>query len=169
MNMEKIVNIFKKSTKNLEIERKFLLSNIPNLNYTDELLIYQFYTDVNGIINRFREIRNIKSQDSIYQHCIKTPLSHGTFQEIETEISYDDFQNMRKNEIGNILKKRFIYTENNLKWEIDDYLNIKLITLEVELIDIKQNIIIPPTINDYIITEITGNKLFSNHNLSLKK
>ena len=155
--------------KNLEIERKFVLSNVPEFEDVEELLIYQIYVDISGKINRFRETRNIKTQESVYHHCIKTSLSHGVFQEIENEISNKVFQEMRKLEVSSILKKRYVYKEKGLKWEVDDYMGFRFVTLEVELDNINQKIEIPKIISDYIIAEVTGIKEFSNYNLSLKK
>ena len=43
---------------------------------------------------------------------------------------------------------------------------MKLVTLEVELDDINQPIIIPDIIEEQMIVEVTGQRVFSNYNLS---
>ena len=66
-----------------------------------------------------------------------------------------------------IIKTRSVYEHGGLKWEVDEYHDMKLVTLEVELDDINQEITIPEIIEDMMIVEITGQKVFSNENLSI--
>ena len=49
-----------------------------------------------------------------------------------------------------------------LKFELDVYNEIKLITLEVELSDLKQKIQFPPELDNTIIADVTHVKGFSN-------
>ena len=155
--------------ENLEIERKFLLKNVPSFSGdVDVLMIHQIYVKVDGENVRFRHTRNMKSLNSVYHKCIKSKLSHGVFEEIENEVTEDEFNNMEEKDHRYTIKKRYVYKEGGLNWEIDEYLEIKMATIEVELDDINQEIKIPKFLKDLIIIELTGKKEFSNHSLSLK-
>ncbi len=161
--------------ENLEIERKFLLKNVPNFSKKDinRFHIHQIYVEIDGEINRFRMAEELVDDFSVdvdvdYVKCVKKPISVGVFEEIEECISKDVFDEMSKKDHRHISKTRIVYEENGLKWEIDVYHSMKLVTLEVELDDIEQKISIPNFIDDLVITELTGKKEFSNYNLSLK-
>ena len=156
--------------ENLEIERKFLLKKVPKFlaKDVDKFLIHQVYHEINGKIHRFRMTENLRSQDEdrTYIECVKTSISHGVFEEIEKEIGQNKFDRMIKKPHRYIIKERTVYKANGLKWEIDKYHDISLVTLEVELDDIHQKIEVPETIEKEIIAEVTGQQVFSNYNLS---
>ena len=154
---------------NLEIERKFLLKNVPTFTEKiDILLIHQIYVKIGGENRRFRKTLNTKTQEEVFHQCVKKDLSPGVFEEIEKEITEKKFNEMESRDHSYIMKKRYVHKENGLKWEIDEYLEIKMVTLEVELDSIKQKIKIPKFIKNLIIVELTGKKEFSNYRLSLK-
>ncbi|MEK6828532.1 MAG: hypothetical protein AABY15_00165 [Nanoarchaeota archaeon] len=160
-----------KKENNLEIERKFLLKNIPNFKESvKKIIIHQIYVDVDGKINRYRMSEDVDSSivnpNRVYHVCNKKSLSPGVFEEIESEISKDVFDSMLKKEHRSILKTRHVYEHGGLKWEIDVYHDMKLVMLEVELEDINQPITIPEVIEEQMIVEVTGQRVFSNYNLS---
>lgn len=162
---------------NLEIERKFLLKNVPKLNRknVDKHLIHQIYVDVKGVITRFRMSENFnrKGEESEVekQHvqCVKKVLSPGVFEEIENDITQEKFRDMCHEDYSYIIKKRSVYEHGGLKWEIDEYHDVKLVTMEVELDDINQEITIPEIIEKEIIVEVTGQRVFSNQSLAVKQ
>jgi len=161
---------------NLEIERKFLLKNVPkfNRNEIDRFLIHQIYVDVDGRVTRFRmhEKFNPKgSEPEVERHyikCNKRPISTGVFEEIEEEITQEVFRDMCHKDHSYIIKTRSVYEHGGLKWEVDEYHDIKMVTLEVELEDINQEITIPEIIEREVICEVTGQKVFSNYSLSIR-
>jgi CYTH domain-containing protein len=161
---------------NLEIERKFLLKNVPkfNRNEIDKFLIHQIYVDVDGVVTRFRmhERFNPKGSESdverYYIKCNKRPISPGVFEEIEEEITQEVFRDMCHKDHSYIIKTRSVYKHGGLNWEVDEYHDIKMVTLEVELEDINQEITIPEIFEEQMIVEVTGQKVFSNQNLSIK-
>lgn len=161
-------------SNNLEIERKFLLKNVPKFkrDEIEKFLIHQIYVDVDGKITRFRMTEKMGHVDEeferTYVQCNKTSISPGVFEEIENDISADLFRQMCHKEHSYIIKTRYVYSEGGLKWEVDEYHDIKLVTLEVELDDIEQEITIPEIIENEMIVEITGQRVFSNQNLSVK-
>lgn len=155
---------------NLEIERKFLLKKVPTFLAKDvkKYLIHQVYVDIDGQVTRFRMTEDLRSRgnETTYVKCVKKPISTGIFEEIEVKVSQNIFDKMTKKPHRFIIKERLVYSEGGLKWEIDKYDDISLVTLEVELDDINQEIEIPEKIKKEIICEVTGQKPFSNYSLS---
>jgi len=155
---------------NLEIERKFLLKRVPAFLAKDleRYLIHQVYVDIDGQVTRFRMTEDLRrpNNETIYFKCVKKPISTGVFEEIEVKVSENTFNKMAKQPHRFIIKERLVYSDGGLKWEIDIYEDINLVTLEVELDDINQEIEIPEKIKKEIICEVTGQKPFSNYSLS---
>lgn len=160
---------------NLEIERKFLLKRLPNFNRVEvsEYLIHQIYVNVDGETVRFRVTEKVikkgEKESVKYVKCVKHPISLGIFEEIENEISKEFFEEMCEKDHTFIIKTRYVHKENGLNWETDFYHHLELATLEVELDDIKQDIEIPEIYKSEIISEVTGQKEFSNQSLSIKE
>ena len=160
---------------NLEIERKFLLKRVPNFNKLEieKYLIHQIYVDVDGKVTRFRMTEKFGKIDENFERqyvqCNKQFISPGVFEEIEKEITPELFRDMTHQEHSYITKTRHVYEHGGLKWEVDLYHDVKLVTLEVELNDINQEITIPEIIEKEMIVEVTGQRVFSNQNLSVKE
>lgn len=132
---------------NKEIERKFAVKYLPeNLNIESIVHITQafIYRDKLTII-RIRAIKeSYPEAKQVYIYTLKTKgdieynnnYDIGNRYEIENEISKEEFENLIKNKISNIIEKTRIKIPigNNLKAEIDiyyDYLE-GMLTLEVE-------------------------------------
>lgn len=162
----------KKNTKiNLEIERRFLLKNIPNFagkkwTYFE---IYQFYVNDNGKRVRYRESiqQNCKP---IYYSTQKKLISKGTYEEKEREVSEKIFRKKFKDSKNKteISKLRYVYQYKGLKFEIDSFDKMRLVVMEIELKDINQTIHFPDFIFKEIILEVTELKELGNFNLSRK-
>ncbi len=161
--------------ENLEIERKFLLKNVPKFKgKVEKLIIHQIYVEGNGgKVTRYRMTEKVNSPivnpSRIYHMCNKRTISPGVFEEIESEISKEIFEKMLNKDHRYIIKTRYVHKENGLKWEIDAYHDMKLVILEVELEDINQKIKIPDIIEEQMIVEVTGQRVFSNYNLSIEQ
>lgn len=166
-NVEKVVL---PKPENLEIERKFILKNVPSFGLkAKKFLIHQIYVTIKGVNTRFRMLESLDTHEKKYYKCVKTPISPGVFEEIEDEIDEAKFLEMYDKDHRYIIKTRYAYSENGLIWEIDKYHEMLFVTLEVELDDINQDIEIPECIKDYIIAEVTGQKEFSNYAISIKE
>lgn len=167
---------------NLEIERRFLLRGLPNGRSggkDEELFIHQYYlpqTDPNSI-ERYRSVMtkgpldgSLRCNDSYrYYHTIKNFLGGITCEEIEKEITLNEFVPVMELYDRMIQKRRLIYyTYDNLKWEIDDfeYNGDFLVIAEIEIPSEDYELKIPEWLQDDIIIEITGMKEFSNSNLA---
>lgn len=162
---------------NLEIERKFLLKDVPRfpVNEVEKFIIHQIYVEEDGVINRYRMTEPMNESSSrIYHHCIKTPLGPGKFIEEEREIDEELFIEKLEREHRYIIKTRYVYPKGGLKWEIDKYHEIRLVVMEVEFDDeasfnkFKVDDI-PEIIRKNVIVELTGQKEFSNYSLSLEE
>ncbi len=130
---------------NKEIERKFAIKYLPkdlkieNIVYIKQAFIYKD----NLTLIRIRNIKeNYPENTQVYIYTLKTKgdikdkSNIGNRYEIENEISKEEFENLIKNKISNIIEKTRIKIPigNNLKAEIDiyyDYLE-GMLTLEVE-------------------------------------
>ena len=157
----------------LEIERKFLLKAFPNKTPDDVIIIDQYYwKNTHGVWERARTFHSEKYGDK-YIHTIKKSVNKYVNMETERELSFDEFEDFRKTCISDptskfILKKRYIYNEGDLKWEVDEFENgYRLIIAEVEIPNRRYNLTIPDYIQDVQLLEVTGNKKFSNRSLSL--
>ena len=169
----------KKNKINLEIERRFLLKNVPSFGKKREFEIYdifQFYFEVKGKRTRFRQSTkkagySYSPTDKVtYLSTKKKFISKGTYEEIEVEISektfwkkYRETKNRRS-----ISKTRFVYNYKGLKFEIDKFTEMHLVVMEIELKNINQKINFPDFIKKEIILEVTDLRELGNYNLSGK-
>jgi len=152
----------------LEIERRWLLKELPILKFDEFSSIRQYYTPA----GRFRELYN--GSEYFYYFTIKTTIAVGINKEEETQITKGQFDEAIKTATSYICKDRRKYKDNGLIYEFDSILLSNdntipsLYIMEVELDDINQPITIPNIIQDVIIREITGEKQYSNFALSIK-
>lgn len=130
-----------------EIERKYSIKYIPDdLKFEKIVNITQafIYEDLKTIL-RIRKIQNKKTNDLRYVYTLKTKSglddkkvnnNISNLYEIESNINEDEYGQLLKNKIGNvIIKNRMVVPiDKNLKVEIDvyeDYLE-GLLTAEIE-------------------------------------
>lgn len=164
----------KKKKINLEIERKFLLKNLPSDIFLDKkkydkIDIVQHYFLIDGIWQRYRVASSKGGQKFI--HTIKHSLSPGVFQEDEREITFKEYVDVKEKFCKgsrSISKTRYVFKYKGLKFEIDVYKKLTLVTLEVELPKIDYVYETPKFISKEILIELTGMKHFSNFSLSEK-
>ena len=130
---------------NKEIERKFAIKYLPkDLKIESIVYIKQAFIYRDNLTHiRIRDIKeNYPENKQTYIYTLKTKSdikdksNIGNRYEIENEISKEEFENLIKNKISNIIEKTRIKIPigNNLKAEIDiyyDYLE-GMLTLEVE-------------------------------------
>lgn len=159
----------------LEIEKKFLLRRLPIeiLAKRKHEIIYitQYYFHIDDVWERFRVATTKASGKTKYIHTIKQSVRPGVCKEDEHPILKDFFKKSLekyKNEALVIEKTRYIIKHKGLKFEIDLYHGIQLVTLEVELPRMNYHIEFPAGLADEIIYELTGIKQFSNQSLSFK-
>lgn len=166
----------KRPQVHLEIERKFLLKRFPKRiieKYKRSVQILdmvQYYFFINGIWQRYRVV-NSNGKKTKYIHTIKKSLEPGIYEENERLITEKEFLAKRKEHNKNyavIRKTRYVIKYKGLKFEIDVYLDLNLVVLEVELPELKHQFEYPEGLFEEIIIEATGMKQFSNFSLALK-
>jgi CYTH domain-containing protein len=160
---------------NLEIERKFIVKSLPSIDPDEILEIDQYYwKNGSGIWERARTYHSNVTGD-YYMHTIKRPISRGVCEEIEHQLTKEEFDEFKVvalsegEEARFIRKERWVYKDGILKWEIDKFKSgYNLIIAEVEIPKKSYRIKFPQFIKDIKLLEVTGLKQFSNRNLSLK-
>lgn len=153
------------STK-IEIERKFLLKNVPKIKYDSILEIKQFY--LKGEKSRLRVVEQNGDGKLIYWKNIKNRLSDLSSEETDEIIDYAQFRELHKDSNGFIYKIRYLIKEEDVIWEIDDFINVKLVIAEVEIPSEKYELKIPEFISNNLIMEVSKIKEFSNRKLAVK-
>ena len=157
----------------LEIERKFLLKSMPDVEPIEKIIIDQWYwKNPSGTWERARTWHsNIHGKSWI--HTIKKSVSKGVNIEDEKNLTEEEFKKFiakckqAGQEAKFISKQRWIYPHNDLKWEVDRFdKNHCLIIAEIEIPKKSFKIEIPHFIQEKLIVEVTGIKQFSNRNLS---
>lgn len=132
-----------------EIELKYLVSKIPD-NFNEKIYIDQKYFNPKGkeeylkslfkdidlnTINTFRLRTITKNNKTTYILTLKSKGINYSRDEYEIEIDKKTYNLLNKDIESEIIKNRYIKIVDNYKFEFDEYLNLKIkpITLEVEL------------------------------------
>jgi len=157
-------------SKHLEIERKFLLRRLPEARYSKVLHIRQYYLKDGSRIRESRNDVNKKSgaEDVKYYLTRKKKIAQGIYEEDERKISEKKFNKLSKRAVSEIVKSRFILKSGKLKWEIDAYSNIELVTAEIELKSLYAGFKMPATIANELIMDVTEFPQFTNRAMSIK-
>jgi len=153
-----------------KIERKYLL------NSSIETLINDLQLTKQNILEFFvvmRVCKKIKycSVDSRYYKIIQTGAIGSRNKKI-IEISKKQYYKKEKNRIGNFISKnRYLLQESGEKYFIDKYNNYleDIYILEIDFKKRKdaQNFVLPDIFKNFMIKEITHDKLYLNSNLAL--
>jgi hypothetical protein len=157
-----------------EIERKWVLKNLPPFPFERVRDIWHYYTP-EGRITRDIYPGPGGTTTSKYIHCVKKSLGiPGGNSEEEHEITWAEFLERTRDFNQPLRKKRYDFFIEGKKWEVDVFTDIVLIMAEVEWIfpldaideEAVKNYQVPETMKDLIITEVTGMKEYSNYSLS---
>ena len=147
----------------IEIERRFLIKNNDW-----EKLITRRTNIIQGYLSSNSDswIVRIRSEDNLFKLTLKKHITKSKNFEFEYDIPKKE-GDMIISEIKNlIIKERFYLLVNEKEWIVDRFKgeNFPLQIAEVELQTIDEQINLP----DFLSTEITGLKKFSNFELSSK-
>lgn len=152
----------------LEIERKFLLSEMPNFTERELALAQKISIEQIYIASSADEEVRIRQRNqdgfSSYYLTRKVPLSSGIRQEREQEIRAIDYMEMRKQQIPGsriIRKNRYCFAYNNQYFELDVFIEpVKICLLEIELTERNILVDIPKFLK--VKKEVTDDKKYSN-------
>lgn len=159
----------------IEIERKFLLKSLPDIEPVDKIKIIQYYyKNSEGIWERARQMDS-KLKGKKFVHTVKTRISDMSNDEQEKELTKEEFFSFRRRCIkypgsSKMLKKtRHIYIDGDLKWEVDLFSESNtLVIAEVEIQSEDYDLQIPDFITKKMLLEVTTMKQFGNRNLANK-
>ena len=146
----------------IEIERRFLIRNNTWREYIiNQVTITQGYLSSNndGWIVR------VRSENKQFKLTLKKHIVNSTSLEFEYKINKNEGDQIISNIKHKIEKQRFYLKINAQNWIVDIFedSNAPLKIAEIELNSEQEQIITP----DFISTEITGIKIFSNYQLSI--
>lgn len=162
----------------LEIERKYLIKplteEVKNTAYMVKEIKQSYLADSENYVVRIRSSNEFESekdrqiglcQKSQAYLTIKQKIGGIARPEYEFNIPIADAEMLIAQEKTAVEKVRYcIRSVENLTWELDDYKekNEGLYTGEIELPTVDTEFIHP----DYILSEVTDDKKYSNHSLS---
>ncbi len=144
----------------LEIERKYLLSGLPELSRAKVFAMRQGYLPGKAIIERVRHVE--QSGKSKYFRTIKT--GRGLVRvELEEEIDAKFFAELWRLTRGRrVVKRRYKLG----RFEIDEFLDRKLVLAEVELKSAKEKVALPAWLEPHVVREVTTESRYVNANLA---
>lgn len=169
-----------KPVTELEIERRFLLRDIPLANFEMKLDITQHYLSKKGdketervrattttLLDEKGDDNNIIVNDK-WVHTVKKPTNGLGQDETEKDISWVEYSEGKEKANRSISKVRYIkeHTSDGLKWEIDSFSRMRLVIAEIEIPSEDYDLEIPEWLEPYVLMEITGKWQFSNSNLA---
>lgn len=155
-----------------EIERKFLLKNIPWAEHAgpgsliEEYYISQLY---NGDM-RYRYESESPLRKKRYIAMLKTATDvpgvnvEGLITDITPEF-YAELVSRSKYGVISKTRKVFATADPNQKIEVDVYTELKLVMMEIELPHLNYPLSIPYNLSKQIVAEVTGIAGFSNKSL----
>jgi CYTH domain-containing protein len=159
----------------LEIERKYLLRDIPNRAPDQRLEIKQYYCEDKKRKRNFRLRETIfwtdggATKNILYFETTKQRISAGIYEEHEISLNKGAFDDMMKYAKSKIIKTRYIYKINKkLKWEVDVFSDMRLVVAEIEIPKMDYKFSIPKYIKDVLLMEVTEFEQFTNKNLAIK-
>lgn len=172
----------------IELERKWLLTQLPLVRYDQIRWINQIYKEESSHRIREEKIYNKARKDFKFQLVINQPDEIVYEETVKTEdretdgniekntpLSFHEFQS-KKSEFKNPISKiRHVIEIDGFKYEVDDFSchfrePICFVMLEVEFDSVEQmkNFSMSEEFNKYVIKEVTGDKTFGNFSLSKK-
>lgn len=149
-----------------EIERKFLIKKLPNLNDKQyKEYIEQYYLSKNPEIRIRKKIREIDIKNKVTYYMTIKSEGNLVRDELEFQIYPSVFNQLKAQANDNrIIKTRYYLPCGKYTVNLDVYHSIVLLTVEVEFRDIEEaNSFNPP---DWFGEEVTNDKRYKNKNLA---
>jgi CYTH domain-containing protein len=148
-----------------EIERKYLLTGLPGLPDAEAPLeIEQGYLPGDKVMER---VRHVTSPDG--EQFVRTVKQGSGLArlEVEEELSRAAFDLMWPLTEGRRLRKRrYRVSDGALTWEVDEFLDRKLVLAEVELASSAPPITLPDWLQPFVSRDVTEDESYSNFRLA---
>jgi CYTH domain-containing protein len=157
-------------TQGKEIERKYLLSELPVLPDDATVVeIEQGYVPGTEVVERLRRVRSIDG--ATIRHVRTVKLGEGVVRtEIEEEIPGDLFARMWPLTKGRRLhKRRYAARGARHTWEVDEFLDRDLVLAEVELSDPNEAVVLPDWLASVMVRDVTDEGEYTNAALASER
>lgn len=146
----------------IEIERKWILTQLPEVSFDTVTKIEQYYKEW----LRYRK-ETQEGFDSVF-YCIKKQrIAPGISRETWHQCDRDDFNFNYPLDEKPIKKTRYAFSYQGKTIEIDTFEN-GLVMMEIEVKSLDEPIQIPRIIHEAIDREVTGDEEYSNYQLFRK-
>ena len=143
----------------IEIERKWLLKELPKVLFDATIQIEQYYKDY------LRYRRQVQDGVGEFFYCIKKErLGYGVNRETWQDCTKEDFYFNYPQDEKPIKKTRHVLEYEGHNLEIDTFEN-GLVMMEIEVKSLSEPIQIPQIIHAQIEKEVTGDPDYSNYQL----
>jgi CYTH domain-containing protein len=153
------------ATSTEEIERKYLLSTLPDRALeTEPSEITQGWLPGTKLLERVRHVRTDRGDE-----WYRTVKSGGGMRRVEIEeaTSQQVFDSLWPLTEGRrVQKRRYPVKENGSTWEIDEFTDRNLVIAEVELEDVDSEVSVPSWLQQYVLREVTDEPGYLNYNLA---
>ncbi len=150
----------------LEIERKFLLSSLPDAaRLATPRRIEQGYLPGTDLVERVRRVT--EADGSIrYWRTVKfgTGVTRMELEEQTTRAVFRALWPLTKRR--RVDKHRHVVPDGARKWEVDDFVGRDLVLAEVELESEQEEVTIPDWLVPHLVREVTGEDAYVNANLA---
>lgn len=151
---------------NVEIERKYLLSDLPRMPRAADILeIEQGYIPGDRLVER---LRREQSRDGTVRFYRTVKAGRGLERiELEDETDERTFAHLWQLTEGHRLRKRrHKVPEGDDMWEIDEFTDRQLYLAELELPAVDHAVDIPGWLAPVVVREVTGERAYANSNLA---
>jgi CHAD domain-containing protein/CYTH domain-containing protein len=151
--------------RNLEIERKYLLSALPpSMPEASAVSMDQGYIPGDRIVERLRAVRD--GNGSRFFRTIK--VGSGVVRtELEDETTCEIFEALWPLTQGRRLtKRRHNVPAGSLTWEVDEFTDRDLVLAEIELPAADTKFVYPEWLAPYVVREVTGEPEYLNSQLA---
>ena len=157
--------ISRRATRGMEIERKYLLSRLPEVvEDADVVDIDQGWLPGIRLAERLRRV-----QSGADERCFRTVKAGSGVSriEIEEETTSEVFATLWPLTAGRrVRKRRYSLPDGDHTWEIDEFTDRALVLAEVELPSENAPVEPPDWLRPHVVREVTGEPEFVNINLA---
>jgi CHAD domain-containing protein/CYTH domain-containing protein len=149
----------------VERERKYLLRRLPErVRSAPVQAIEQGWLPGDRLRERLRHVRDDDGERFFRTIKLGSGIERVELEEETTAPLFAVLWPLTKG--CRITKRRYRVSENGLTWEIDEFLDRKLVLAEVELAEVDQAVTVPAWLRPALVREVTGEPAYLNLNLA---